>query len=130
MPRKLSAKRDTSTGKVHFDRGVALFSLGKYEEATKEYEMAIRFDPKNAAAYNNNGNVLENLGKYVDAVMEFDAAISIDPNNRLYVKNKDRVLKLLAFEDKRLVHKNSRENKKGLVNKFRGLLATLKVNKG
>ncbi len=46
MPRKLSARRDASDGKVHFDRGVALFSLGKYGEATKEYENAIRFDPK------------------------------------------------------------------------------------
>ena len=68
----------------------------------------------------------DNLEKYVDAVMEFDAAISIDPNNRLYAKNKDRVLKLLAFEDKRLVHKNSRENKKGLVNKFKGAFGHIK----
>ncbi len=44
--------------------------------------------------------------------MEFDAAISIDPNNRLYVRNRDRILKLLAFEDKRLMHKTPGKIKK------------------
>ena len=41
--------------------GSALAYQGKYEDASKAFDEAIRIDPKNAAALNNKGNILKLL---------------------------------------------------------------------
>jgi tetratricopeptide (TPR) repeat protein len=46
------------------NKGAALFSQGKYDEAIKCYDEAIRLDPKLAETWCNKGAALTNLGNY------------------------------------------------------------------
>ena len=39
-------------------------SQGKYDEAIKAYDEAIKLDPQYAMAWYNKGNALDNQGKY------------------------------------------------------------------
>ena len=65
-----------------FNKGEALYSQGKYEEAIKAYDEAILLKPNSAGLQVSKGDALCNMGKYDEAIMAFDRAISIDPNNQ------------------------------------------------
>jgi Flp pilus assembly protein TadD len=56
------------------NKGVALFSQGKYDEAIKCYNEAIRLDPNDAAAWYNKGVALDALGKTTEANAAFTEA--------------------------------------------------------
>ena len=56
------------------NKGVALFSLGKYYEAIKAYDEAIQLDPNDAAAWYNKGVALDALGKTTEANAAFTEA--------------------------------------------------------
>ena len=45
------------------NRGVALYKLGRYQQAVKDFNQAIRLDPNDLYAYNNRGNAYYELGK-------------------------------------------------------------------
>ena len=53
---------------------------GKYDEAIKAYDEAIRLDPNLAMAWSNKGNALTGQGKYDEAMKAYDEAIRLDPN--------------------------------------------------
>ena len=61
------------------DKGSALGSLGRYDEATRAYDEAIRIDPEYAEAWFNKGLALYNQGRYDEAIKAYDEAIRIDP---------------------------------------------------
>jgi tetratricopeptide (TPR) repeat protein len=63
----------------HNDRGLDLFSKGKVENAMKEYQEAIRLDPKLAAAHNNLGTVYFATGRLEEALAAFGHACELDP---------------------------------------------------
>ena len=44
-----------------------LSNRGKYDEAIKAYDAAIKLDPNYAAAWNDKGIALDESGKYEDA---------------------------------------------------------------
>ena len=48
-------------------KGNALFNLGKYAEAIKAYDQAIKLNPNDADVWYNKGIALEKLGKYEEA---------------------------------------------------------------
>ncbi len=45
------------------NRGVALYKLGRYQQAIKDFNRAIHLDPNDLYAYNNRGNAYYELGK-------------------------------------------------------------------
>ena len=55
-------------------RGISLYNLGRYEEATASYDRAVY------QAWNNRGDSLGNLGRYEEAIASYDRAISIKPD--------------------------------------------------
>lgn len=55
-----SAQCQQTTGDW-FDKGLALFSQGKYDEAVQAYDEAIRLDPSHAEIWVNKGLALRNL---------------------------------------------------------------------
>jgi len=64
----------------HNDRGLELFSKGQFDEAMKEYQEAIRSDPKLAAAHNNLGSAYFAAGRFEEAATSFQRACELDPN--------------------------------------------------
>jgi Flp pilus assembly protein TadD len=63
------------------NKGLALVKQGKYDEAIKCYDEAIRLDPNPAGAWNNKGVALNNLGKYDESIKASDEAIRLAPND-------------------------------------------------
>jgi tetratricopeptide (TPR) repeat protein len=64
----------------HNERGLELFSSGKQGDAIKEYQDAIRFDPKLAAAHNNLGSAYFAAGRFEEAAAAFRRAGELDSN--------------------------------------------------
>ena len=63
----------------HNERGLQLFSKGKQDDAAiKEYQEAIRSDPKLAAAHNNLGSAYFAVGRFEDAAAAFRRACELD----------------------------------------------------
>jgi Flp pilus assembly protein TadD len=55
-----------------FNKSVALFSQGKYDEANQAYDKAIRLAPNDSWAWTNKGAALKALGR----ASEVDAAFA------------------------------------------------------
>ena len=81
------------------NKGAALYSLGKYDEAIKCYDKAIEFDPDNPVVWNNKGLALNSLGKYDEAIKCYDKAIEIDPDDADTWNNKGLALNSLGNDD-------------------------------
>ena len=71
---------ESKSAAVWFNKGFALSSLGRYDEALQAYDRAIEIDPSLAAAWNNKGLALYDLGKYYEAIKAYDEAIRLYPN--------------------------------------------------
>ena len=56
----------------------ALARLGKYDEAIKAYDEAIRLDPNLTGTWNNKGNVLEAMGRTNEADAAFARAKELE----------------------------------------------------
>jgi protein O-GlcNAc transferase len=67
--------------------GLCLMSDGKYEEARRAFERAIRINPKYVPARVNMGNALVALKQDDAALTEFLAAVAAQPNDFLALKN-------------------------------------------
>jgi len=65
----------------YVDRGVELSALGKYDEAMRDFDEAIKIDPTFMQAYNDRGVTRMRLKAYKEAVKDFDTALSYDPQN-------------------------------------------------
>jgi tetratricopeptide (TPR) repeat protein len=62
-------------------KGLALASLGHYDEAILWYDKVLDIDPTNISALNNKGVALYNLGHYDEAILWYDKVLDIDPND-------------------------------------------------
>ncbi|HLO84095.1 MAG TPA: tetratricopeptide repeat protein, partial [Nostocaceae cyanobacterium] len=57
-----------------YNRGVALFNVGRYEEAISSYDQAVKFKPDKHEAWYNRGVALFNVGRYEEAISSYDQA--------------------------------------------------------
>ena len=55
-------------------------TIRHWEEAIKECNKAISFNPNSAEAYNNRGLAKFELGQYEEAIKDYDEAIRLSPN--------------------------------------------------
>ncbi|MEM0287167.1 MAG: tetratricopeptide repeat protein, partial [Nitrososphaerota archaeon] len=84
----------------HYEKGLMHYCKGEFEEAIREYDIAISLDPTDPSYHYNKGNALNALKKYEDAIREYDIAISLDPTDPSYHYNKGNALNALKkYED-------------------------------
>ncbi|WP_425361237.1 tetratricopeptide repeat protein [Candidatus Tisiphia endosymbiont of Ceraclea dissimilis] len=83
-------------GCVHSEKGYNLAEEGKLEEAIKEYDLAIKYQPENSVNYYNKAIALAGLNKWQEAIKEYDLAIKYQPNNADAYNNKGIVLEKLG----------------------------------
>ena len=77
-------------------RGAALFNLGRYDLALRDYDRAVEINPKDFDARINRGVVCEKLARHAEAVAEFDLAVAIRPDNPIVYAN--RAISLVALD--------------------------------
>jgi len=71
----------TTADKIaRFNKGNDLYNQGRYDEAIKAYDEAIKLDPNYANAWTSKGAALSNQGKYDEAIQAHNEAIKLDPN--------------------------------------------------
>jgi len=93
----------------HRLKGNELYGQGKYPEAIKEYEEAIRRNPSDARLYANKATALMKLMEYPSAMKDIDKCLELDPT---YVK---------AWAKKGVIHFQMKEYHKAVEAYEKGL---------
>jgi Ca-activated chloride channel family protein len=93
---------------AHFDRGAALYALGRFDEAREEFLRATeaKATPLKAAAFYNLGNSFFKTEKYGDAIAAYRRALLLDPNDVRAKWNLELALKKKKEEDQKNKDKN------------------------
>lgn len=78
-------KLDPTNPKYYCNRAAALNNLGNYEDAIRDSEMALRYDPYYGKAFWRLGTSHTKLGQnWVEAVRFFKRAVELEPDNERY----------------------------------------------
>ena len=93
----------------HRLKGNELYGEGKFPDAIKEYDEAIKRNPTEAKLYANRGTALMKLMEYPTALRDIDKCLELDPN---YVK---------AYAKKGVIHHFLKEFHKALEAYEKGL---------
>jgi tetratricopeptide (TPR) repeat protein len=76
-----TAKKCPGNVRAHYILGHALWDLGRSQEATTEFQSALRLKPDYAQAHNSLANVLEKIpGRLPEAISEHETAVRLEPN--------------------------------------------------
>ena len=65
----------------HLYQGYGYDKIGNFEQALREFNEAIRLDPRHARAYSHRGRTYYNLGQHQRAAQDFDRSITLDPQD-------------------------------------------------
>ncbi len=87
---------------LHRDRALALYSLGRSDEALVAVNRAISLNP-DADSYSYQFTLLNELGRSDEALVAIDRAISLNPNSDVAYSNKAVLLHELGRSDEALV---------------------------
>ena len=97
---------------MYLNKGISLYSLGKYTEAIDNYNKAISFRPNFSEAYSNRGASLYKLNEYDKAIESYDKAIEISPkyvdaymSKAVCLKNRGKYDEAIATYDKAIEKK-------------------------
>jgi len=91
----LALKIEPDMAAAHNNRGNALRSLKRLDEALESFERAIALKPNYPEAFNNRGNALRDLGRFEEALESYDKAIALKPNYPGAINNRANVLRNL-----------------------------------
>ena len=99
-------KKSPHKDRPHNNLGNALFYQGKYQEATNQYNEALRINRNFAEAHYNLGNVFSKQGRSQEAISHLNEALRINPNfaeahynlGKAYLMISDRGLALKEYE--------------------------------
>lgn len=97
---------------AHFNRGAALYSLSRFDEAANEFLRATeaRTTALKAAAFYNLGNSYEQAGKHDDAMAAYRRALTLDPNDIRAKWNLELAQKRKKEEEQKKNQKPSDQN--------------------
>jgi len=76
---KQAAGGKTDQAEMHNQEGLQAFSAGKYDEAIRHYNQAIKIDSNNVKAYNNRGVAHSKMGKLDLAISDYTSALKLNP---------------------------------------------------
>lgn len=94
-PVKEPPKSKAAQAQEHHNLGLKYYREKKYDEAVKEFEQAVKLDPKNATIVNNLGFTLYRFEKYESSVVWLRKAIEVDPQRAVaYANLADAYMKL------------------------------------
>jgi TolB-like protein/class 3 adenylate cyclase/Flp pilus assembly protein TadD len=79
---KKALSMNPSSAYPHMFLGVIYLAQRKYDEALKESELAISFDPNNAIIARNHSLILRSIGRYEDAIEMAKKAKRLDPQSK------------------------------------------------
>ncbi len=88
----IANKKNYQNVATYFYKGFDLTEEGKYQEAIKAYDKAIKINPKDSETYNNKGLALGKWGKYQEAIDCFDQALKINPKESMAYNGKGLAL--------------------------------------
>jgi tetratricopeptide (TPR) repeat protein len=71
--------------------GMCYLESGRYKEAIKYFNSAIKVSPDFSAAYNNLGDCYDKVGDKEKAIESYSKALEVDPNNQNAKRNLERV---------------------------------------
>jgi tetratricopeptide (TPR) repeat protein len=73
--------------KTYYNKGIALYHQGIYDEALECFEKLIGLNPKDPDSFNNKGVVLHSQKKYEQAILCCKKALELDPTDSDVQKN-------------------------------------------
>lgn len=121
----LAAKSSPNVAIVFYNRGIALSSLHRFDEAAASYQQAVALRPEMAEAHYNLGLALRAMGRVEEAIASYKRAVAFKPglyqahNNLGHVlRELKRLPEALASFDQALVIKPDHVeaiNNRGLV---------------
>ena len=76
----LVIESDPQNDGAFVNRGIAYRRLGDLDRAIRDYDEAIRLNPRAADAYNNRGNAFRALDDLTRARRDYDEAIRLNPH--------------------------------------------------
>jgi tetratricopeptide (TPR) repeat protein len=88
----LSIESNSKNISALYNKGNALYKLGRNEEAIKCYDVSLEFDPENVFVLIRKGETLNRLNKYDAALECFDKVLELDPRNAIALHNKGFIL--------------------------------------
>ena len=80
IPTQPASGTDPNLAQTWYNKGIALYDQGNYDEAIKAYDEAIMLDPNYAYAWDGKGAALYDQGNYDEAIKALDEAIRLNPN--------------------------------------------------
>lgn len=83
-------RTDAANGMAHRDLAIILVDQGNKAEAVKEFQAAIKIDPKDVNAHYRLARLYRSMGKPAEAKIEFDKASSLNK------AEDDRLLKVMS----------------------------------
>ena len=76
--------------------GIAIYLQGKFLEAIKYFDVAIKIDPQNSFTYAIRGETKRMLKQYKDAIADFDVAIRLNPQDSTAYASRGAAKRLLG----------------------------------
>jgi len=75
----------------YYYRGLAEFSMNKFDDAKRSFKKVIELFPNGAPAYFGLGQILENESNIQEAEIQYSKAVELDPTNEHYRIQLERV---------------------------------------
>ncbi|KJV71002.1 tetratricopeptide repeat protein, partial [Orientia tsutsugamushi] len=120
VPAEQSIQQDliqdrTVLAKEYFNIGSSFLKLKKYQDAIENFDIAIKYDPSYASAYNSKGIALDGFGKPLEAIENFNIAIKYNTSYASAYNNKavsyiDQIgIKFYSLRFKKWMHLNAQD---------------------
>jgi len=93
--------------RAYYNRGTLWYQKGQFQQALKDFNMAIGLDPNHSETFNNRGNIWYETGKTENALSDYNQAIMLNPKHSRAYNNRGNIWYQKGFFDKALTDYNN-----------------------